>query len=223
MPQESLGSLSSSCMALLEPLFKVKSYQDGEIIHARGERKAGLCVVLEGSVKVGNYGSDGRYFLSKLLKPYESFGEFTVFSQLPRTHTSEAKGETKIGYISPTKLKRALSTEPAIALALLQSLSTRLHLSLEALDDAKRLPVLVRVAKMIYAINLEEGKIENRHLSQDDIATQLGVSRMVVSTSLKQLTELGLIKKGYRHIQIIDLEKFNAWLSEQQQTMELLR
>lgn len=223
MPQESLGSLSSSCMALLKPLFKVKSYQDGEIIHARGERKAGLCVVLEGSVKVGNYGSDGRYFLSKLLKRYESFGEFTVFSQLPRTHTSEAKGETKIGYISPTKLKRALSTEPAIALGLLQSLSTRLHLSLEALDDAKRLPVLVRVAKMIYAINLEEGKIENRHLSQDDIATQLGVSRMVVSTSLKQLTELGLIKKGYRHIQIIDLESFNAWLSEQQQTMELLR
>lgn len=223
MPEETLGSLSTSCMALLEPLFKTKNYQDGEIIHARGERKAGLCVVLEGAVKVGNYGTDGRYFLSKLLKPYESFGEFTIFSQLPRTHTSEAQGETKIGFISPVQLKRALSIEPAIAFGLLQSLSTRLHLSLEALDDTKRLPVLVRVAKMIYAINLEEGRIENRNLSQEDIATQLGVSRMVVSTSLKQLADLGLIQKGYRHIQILDLEKLCAWISEQQQTKELLR
>ncbi|MBB6520472.1 Crp/Fnr family transcriptional regulator [Pseudoteredinibacter isoporae] len=209
-------------MALLEPLLSIRYYADGELIFARGEYKAGLCIVLEGSVKVGNYGKDGRYFLSKVLKPYESFGEFTIFSKLPRTHTAEAYGESKVGYIGPSKLKKAIIKQPEIALQLLQSLSTRLHMSLEVMDDIKRLPVIVRIAKVLFELNREAGGLESHSLSQEEIASQLGVSRMVVSSSLKELSELGLIEKGYRAIRIPDTHRLLSWIKERQQIKDLL-
>lgn len=220
--REMLGSLSTQCMALLEPLLSVRQYQDQELIHARGEKNIGLCVVLEGAVKVGNYGKDGRYFLSKVLKPYESFGEFTVFSKLPRTHTSEAYGESKVGQISASKLKKAIAEKPDIAIHLIQSLSTRLHISLEALDDIKRLPVLVQVAKVLYAINLEEDGIEKRKINQEEIANHLGVSRMIVSSSLKKLRELELIEKSYQRTRIPDSRKLAKWIKDQQQIKNIL-
>lgn len=218
---EPSGALSTECMALLEPLLGIRHYADGELIFARGEYRAGLCIVLEGSVKVGNYGNDGRYFLSKVLKPYESFGEFTIFSKLPRTHTAEALGESKLGYIGPGKLKKAIMKQPEIALQLLQSLSTRLHMSLEVLDDIKRLPVIVRIAKILFELNREVGGLESHSLSQEEIASQLGVSRMVVSSSLKELSQLGLIEKGYRSIQIPDSNGLLKWIKERQQIKDL--
>ncbi|GAA6151131.1 Crp/Fnr family transcriptional regulator [Pseudoteredinibacter isoporae] len=209
-------------MTLLEPLLSIRHYADGELIFARGEYKAGLCIVLEGSVKVGNYGTDGRYFLSKVLKPNESFGEFTIFSKLPRTHTAEACGESKVAYVSPGKLKKAIMNQPEIALQLLQSLSTRLHMSLEVMDDIKRLPVAVRIAKLLHELNREAGGLDVRSLSQEELASQLGVSRMVVSSSLKELNQLGLINKAYRSIQIPNTQKLLAWIKERQQIKDLL-
>ncbi|REL29317.1 Crp/Fnr family transcriptional regulator [Thalassotalea euphylliae] len=222
-PDEQLmmGSLPERTLNQLASVQLRQCFSDGEVVHQRGESGDGLSIILSGAVKMGNYGRDGRYFLSKLLFPGESFGEFVVFANLPRTHTAEAVGETELGYISSEKLNKVLLQSPTIAYDLLVSLSTRLHQSLEAIDDLKRLPLAARLAKLLLIMANETNNTSYVAVSQEQIAAQLGVSRISVSKSLKQLTKLGFIKPGYHTVHILDAKNLAKWLEQQSQTLSL--
>ena len=216
-----MGALPQKALAELSEIHQLHYFQDGELIHQRGDQGDGLSVVLSGAVKMGNYGSDGRYFLSKLLLPGESFGEFVVFANLPRTHTAEAVGDTTLGYISAQILEQALSKSPTLAHALLVSLSKRLHQSLEIIDDLKRLPLAGRLAKLLLAIARETQAHNAISISQDQIAAQLGVSRISISKSLKQLSQLGFVKTGYQTVYLTSPDKLATWVARQSQTVSL--
>ena len=221
----SMGALPADCLAQLAPLQQVLRYLNGETIHQRGEHGDGLSIVLSGGVKMGNYGQDGRYFLSKILLPGESFGEFVVFAGLPRTHTAEAFGDTEIGYIPRQRLTAELERSPLLAQQLLVSLSTRLHQSLEALDDLKRLPLPARIAKALLILSNSQQSQENQRrclpISQEQLAAQLGVSRISVSKNIKHLVALHFIALGYHQITIVNYNGMSAWLEQQSQTRQL--
>lgn len=216
-----MGALPAHTLKQLALIQQRQHYNDGEVIHQRGECGDGLSIILSGAVKMGNYGQDGRYFLSKLLFPGESFGEFVVFANLPRTHTAEAVGKTELGYIPAEKLNQVLQQSPAIAYDFLVSLSKRLHQSLEVIDDLKRLPLVARLAKLLLLIASETNKVNSVAISQDQMAAQLGVSRISVSKSLKRLAELEFIKPGYQTVHILDPQKLTRWLEQQSQTLLL--
>jgi len=219
-PQE-IGALSNKCLNFLAPLARSKHYHDGEFIHQRGERKPGLSVVVAGAVSVGNYGIDGRYIQTTVLRPGESFGEFTLFSQLPRTHTAEAVGTSQVDHIGASVLKQAIRQEPELALELLTSLSTRLHRMLETVDDIQRLPMPVRLAKLLYSWTYEENQgFWVRH-SQEQLAQRLGSSRMTISAALKHLEQDGLIQRYYQRIEILAPTKLARWLELHTQTLPL--
>lgn len=218
---QGIGALSPKCLAFMAPLARSKQYCDGELIHQRGERKPGLSVVTAGAVSVGNYGMDGRYIQTTLLKPGESFGEFTLFSQLPRTHTAEAVGTTQVDHISAGALKQAIRQEPELAIELLSSLSTRLHRMLETVDDIQRLPMPVRLAKLLYSWTYEEDSgFWVRH-SQEQLAQRLGSSRVTISSALKQLEREGLIQRYYQRIEVLAPRQLAQWLELHTQTLPL--
>lgn len=71
-------------------------YTDKQMIHCRGDQKPGLSIVKSGTVQVGVSGADGTFVLTTILGPGECFGEFTLFTELPRTHDIFAAGDTYI-------------------------------------------------------------------------------------------------------------------------------
>lgn len=221
------GALPEHILKHLEPIQSVRRFKHGEVIHERGDRGSSLSIVRSGAVKMGNYGLDGRYFLTKVLYPGESFGEFVVFAELHRTHTAEAVGDTEIGYIEKHDIEKALGQSPELAIQLLTSLSARLHNNIEIMDDIKRLPISVRLAKMLLITTQHSSSVEHEgkpltiDVTQDNIAAQMGISRMSVSKALKELTKLGFIEQGYQAITITDITAMQAWYKEQNQTMPL--
>lgn len=221
------GALPEHVLKHLESIQSVRRFKHGEVIHERGDRGSSLSIVKTGAVKMGNYGLDGRYFLTKVLYPGETFGEFVVFAALHRTHTAEAVGDTEIGYIEKYDLEKALSQSPELVIQLLTSLSARLHNNIEIMDDIKRLPISVRLAKMLLIATQHnssaeyEAKPQTIEITQDNIAAQMGISRMSVSKALKELTNLGFIDQGYQAITIIDVATLQRWYKEQNQTMPL--
>ena len=200
---------------------QTRRYQAGELIHQRGERKPGLSIVVTGAVSVGNYGMDGRYIQTTLLGPGESFGEFTLFSQLPRTHTAEAVGLSEVDHIPPPVLKRALEQNPQLALGLLASLSTRLHRMLEAVDDIKRLPLPVRLAKLLLMLAHQDSGRYWVGYSQEQLAERLGMTRVSIATALKALEQDNLISRHYQRVEIIEPALMQQWLQLQTQTLPL--
>ncbi|MCV6613405.1 MAG: Crp/Fnr family transcriptional regulator [Cellvibrionaceae bacterium] len=215
------GRLSATSLALLKQQGQITVYEDGEVIHQRGDQSPGLSAVLSGAVRVGNYGRDGRYFLSAQLGPGDSFGEQTVFTALPRSHSAEAVGETRISQLGPGQTKALLLEHPKLALDLLGSLAQRLHWSLEALDDSKRLPLMLRTAKLIRYIDQQEEANGQLSVSQEQLAAQIGVSRMSLSKALNKLQSQGLIERRYKTLKIVDRQRLQSWIEANSETLSI--
>jgi CRP-like cAMP-binding protein len=198
-------------------------YRDGEQIQARGDRKPGLSIIRSGSVKVGNYGRDGQYFLTRILTSGETFGEFTLFADLPRTHNAEACGDTEIDQISKSSFQQLLIKYPVIKDHLLIALAENLHTALEILDDVRRQPIIVRVAKLLLSYLGDESGNFNIPLTQTVIAESLGVTRLSVHNSLKSLEATDMLVRKYGMVDIKNISTLKAWIADHEELAILTR
>lgn len=213
MSEASLHRLPQKTITKLAQYGFVESYQDGELIHDRGDAKPGLSIVKSGRVRVGNYGQDGRYCLTRILTPSETFGEFTLFAHLPRTHNAQAMGQAEVIQLDEANFKQCCQLMPTIKDNLLTSLSTKLHESLEMIDDMRRLPLHMRVAKALVS-HAKQTDTDLISIKQADLADLLGVSVLSAHHALKKLSEMQLIRVGYGSIEIVSTSALKTWLRD---------
>lgn len=187
-------------------------YQDGATIHNRGDFKPGLSIVYSGQVKMGNFGLDGIYHHTVTLQRADTFGEFTLFNNLPRTHHAQALGTTEVVQMSAQRFERFVKTHPELQTVLLRSMSLKLHLALELLDDLSRLPTYIRLAKLLQEYADETGKVS---LKQKELSELLGVSALSAHKAVKKLCALALVKSAYGAVVIIEKQRFDDWLEQQ--------
>lgn len=188
-------------------------YDDGETIHSRGDAKPGLSIIRSGAVRFAIPGVDGSYLSTSVLGPGHCFGEATLFAHLPRTHDASAVGRTAIDQIPKARFDRIFDEEPALARLLLEATTQRLYAVLDLLDDLRRLPLMVRAAKMIAGMARSAKRKGEVECNQSDLAFTLGVSRVSIGKALAQLQDEGLIELGYGRIFVPDAGALGAWIA----------
>ena len=70
--------------------------EPGQRLFCRGDPPCGLYAVLEGMVRVGAVGRDGKEALLTLVEAPYWFGEISLFDGQPRTHDAYAEGPTRL-------------------------------------------------------------------------------------------------------------------------------
>lgn len=202
--------ISPDLDARLTGVAKTAEYSNGQMIHSRGDSAPGLSIVRSGAVKVGNVGRDGSYLTTSILGTGQCFGEFTLLAGLPRTHDATAVGPTLVDQVSGKAFMRLYEAEVELSRALLTIALRRTHGLLEFVDDMRRLPLPVRIAKFL--LNNSVGA--NFVVRQEEIAFTFGVSRVSMGKVLKQLEVAGLIKRGYGRIEILDRALLATWVED---------
>ena len=179
-----------------------RRFTDGQIVQERGDADKGLAIVTKGQVIAGNIGRDGSFLPSALLRPGETFGENTLFADLPRTHTLWASGPTEITFIRQRPFMKLFDETPAIAAALLSLTLLRNHEMIEFMDGHRRLPLKVRLARLLLSVTEDECAEARIDCRQEDLAYMLGVSRVAIGKALKSLEREGFLKLGYGYLRI---------------------
>ena len=176
--------------------------------------------MVSGEVKIGNYGLDGSYQITTVLQRGDTFGEFTLYASLARTHHAEALTECKVLQIPEPAFRSLTKQHPAIAEFITRSLAIKLHSALERLDDIRRLPTHVQLAKLIY-----QSYLTSKHvfipLRQSDYAERLGVTVLTAHKSLTKLYDLKLIEKRYGGVAITQVERLEGFLKESSSLLPL--
>lgn len=198
--------------ALLEDGALVQ-YQDKQLVHQRGSDKAGLSIVIEGAVYAGITDSDGKQLIVAMLGKGHCFGEFSLFSELNRTHDISSIGNTTLCQIQKTVFFRLLQQYPEITEALLKTSLARLHILLESMDALRRLPLPEKTIKMILIMSYTSGFEDVIPCRQEELANTIGVSRVAMGKALKQLQLEGLLEQAYGKIIIQGRDKLETWLS----------
>ncbi|MEM7436402.1 MAG: Crp/Fnr family transcriptional regulator [Myxococcota bacterium] len=198
----------------LERVEKRVQYGDGELIQRRGDEARGLSIVRGGTVRFGTVGSDGEERTLIILGSGHVFGELTCFADLPRTFDARAFGPTVIGQIDKADVDQLVRNHPEFALALLQTLSTKLHGALGFVEDLRRLNVVVHVAKLLSTMAKIGRAGASLEVTQTSLAETLGITRAPVAQALATLEEEGLLQRGYGRVEVPDVAALRAWVDE---------
>jgi len=189
----------------------LRRLESGQRLFSRGDKPCGLYAVLEGAIRIGAVGSSGKEALLTLIEPPSWFGEIALFDGQPRTHDAYAEGATLLLNVPQPALLALLEREPRYWRDLALLMSQKLRLAFVALEEMSLLPASLRLARRLVMIaegyGWASGARRGIHLSQEQLALMLAISRQTTNQILKDLEAQGILRLTYGGIEILDPER----------------
>jgi CRP/FNR family transcriptional regulator, cyclic AMP receptor protein len=125
----------------------VRRLKDGARLSTRGATADQWCGVALGAVRVSSVSLSGKQVTLTYVEPGTWFGDIALFDGLPRTHDSNAHGETTLLTISKPDFKDLLAEHTELYEALLRLNCRRLRLLFHTVEDLNTRPLASRLAK----------------------------------------------------------------------------
>lgn len=176
-------------------------WSPGQIIYLQDSQAEQFYYIVSGRVRTYISGEDGA---EKLLTNYRSgnlFGEAAFFDQRPRVSNAVALTECLLVSVNRDQITEIIRRNPGVAMALLKYLARTVRLLSDQLDDATFLQADQRLARLLLGAFSGQNVI---HVSQEELATAIGVSRVTVSRILRGLVRQGILETGYRSLILCD-------------------
>lgn len=204
-----------SVLEILQTLATRRSYYDGQLIHQRGDARAGVDFIWRGMVRLGAVGKTGHNISTSLLRAGDMYGEMTVFANIPRMQDAYAVGETVIDHVPASRFRQALREDLMMVELVLEMMARRQARALREIDDILRRPLIERLAQQLLERDRLQGKTGLVDTGKSDLAEALGASRVAISNALSRLGALGFVRSGYNKVEILDARRLESWLGAQ--------
>ena len=194
----------------------VRRMSDGAMLSTRGGSAEEWCAVAKGAVRVSSVSLSGKEITLTYVEPGTWFGDISLFDGLPRTHDSNAHGETTLLVVRKADFKELLAQHTELYEALLRLNCRRLRLMFDAVEDLNTRPLASRLAKQIlllarsYGINEGEEIRIGLQLAQEDLAQLLGASRQRVNQELKGFERDGAVRIEPTRLVVLSKNKLLA-------------
>ncbi len=199
----------------------VRRLPDGALLSSRGEQADEWCGVARGAVRVSSVSLSGKQISLTYVEPGLWFGDIALFDGLPRTHDSNAHGETTLLVVRKPDFRELLSRHVELYDALLRLNCRRLRLMFDVVEDLNTKPLGARLAKQIMLLARSYGTPQGEEiriglaLAQEDLAQLLGASRQRVNQELKGFERDGAVRIEPTRLVVLSKEKLMA-LAERQ-------
>lgn len=208
-----LSRLSPKARSRLQAVATRKTYVHGQLIHQRGDRRAGVDFIISGLVRLGAVGRSGQVISAGLLSAGDMFGEITVFARLPRMQDAHAHGAVVIDHVSAARFRLFLEEFPEVTELILEVMARRQARAIVAIDEILRLPLIDRLGRQLLDLDRVSGRTGTVPVAKNDLAERLGASRVAVSNALAQLAAAGFVRSGYSRVDIIERDALRHWLA----------
>ncbi|MDQ2862207.1 MAG: Crp/Fnr family transcriptional regulator [Bacteroidota bacterium] len=206
---ESLNSISEfqSSPELKRKLYEystVKNFSAGDIILDENANIRTIPIVTKGSMKVMRTDEDGK----EILLYYIKAGESCIMSFLGGMHqeTSKVKAvveeDTEILFLPTEKVSLFIKEYPQWLDYIFRLYHKRFEELLEVVNAVAFKKMDERLLNFIKK-KCENTKSDTLNLTHEQIANELGTSRVVVSRLLKQMEDDGLVKLGRNKISLV--------------------
>jgi CRP-like cAMP-binding protein len=191
--------------------------RSGQVLFQRGDRPLGFYGVVDGSLKVSTMREDGREGVLGLVETGNWFGEASLVERSTRAHDVTTMTPSSLIVVPPAAFND-LMRRPAFSQAISVLLAGRVHRLYGALEDTMLRSLLAQVARRL--LHLAQGDASAAAsraarttvpVSQELLATMLGVTRQTLAKELRALAAAGCIVPQYGRITIISMEKLQEF------------
>ena len=194
----------------------VRRIADGAMLSARGAPAEEWCGVAKGAVRVSSVSLSGKQITLTYVEPGTWFGDISLFDGMPRTHDSNAHGDTTLLVVRKADFRELLALHTELYEALLRLNCRRLRLLFDTVEDLNTRPLASRLAKQILLLARSYGITQGDEiriglqLAQEDLAQLLGASRQRVNQELKGFERDGAVRIEPTRLVVLSKEKLLA-------------
>jgi CRP-like cAMP-binding protein len=180
----------------------LRKFKQDEVVYHQGDPAAHWFVVFEGLVKVLLLDENGRELLISLHSRGEFFGELVIFEdKVPRDGTAVCVIPTTVFQIERDGSLAVLKRNEEARGHMFERLSRNIRKLEGQVEDFAFLDVTSRLAKYL----VEVARLgRSLPLTQDDLASAIGSTRMTVNKLLADFERRGFIKVERRNVRVLD-------------------
>jgi CRP/FNR family cyclic AMP-dependent transcriptional regulator len=193
---------------------RARVYHRGYLLTVEGEPAGHVTVLLDGWAKAAFVTTGGVEAVLRLYGPGDLFGGEAILGDQARSESVTALTSCRCLATPAARFTELLARSPGTARAFRNVMVQRL-LAADHLVKARLDPPHARLARALtdlayrFGAGAPDGTPIPVYLSQEELASWIGTSRVTVARMLNQLRRDGVIHTGYRNIVITDLEQLN--------------
>jgi CRP-like cAMP-binding protein len=166
-----------------------------ELIMRQDDPATAFFIVIEGCVKLYRNNLSGDETVVEIMTKGDSFAESIAFTCNRYMATAEAVSNVRVGRIPADHIVRCIRSSPDIALAMIASVSQRMHQLVQQVEQLKAQSGVQRVAEFLASLSgAEQGRCVLA-LPYDKllIAGQLGLKPESLSRAFAKLKTIGVM------------------------------
>lgn len=206
------SSLAEDELAFVSQRAVPRKFSAGQLVFGESEPCAGLYVVASGHVRIFKSSAGGREQVLSIEGPGSSVAELPVFDGGNYPASVVAIDDATLLFVSKQDFQALCLTHPQVALKVLRVVGARLRRLVGIIEELSFTTVRHRLAAFLLRLAQKEGKktpegIEvTLPVSNQELASQIGTVRELVSRNLSRLQAEGLIKLDGRSVIVSDIK-----------------
>jgi CRP/FNR family cyclic AMP-dependent transcriptional regulator len=210
------SDLSDSELNSLAQRAVPRHYAAGEVVFAEGERCLGLYVVEAGQIRIFKSSPGGREHVLSIDGPGSSVAELPVFDGGDYPASVAAIENATLLFVSRQDFQALCLAHPEVALKVLRVVGGRLRRLVGIIEELSFTTVRHRLASFLLRLAQREGKHTGEGIevtlpaSNQEVASQIGTVRELVSRNLGRLQAEGVLRINGRNVVIRDSKALDA-------------
>jgi CRP/FNR family transcriptional regulator len=194
------SSLDGTELSQVVSLIVQKWYPKDAFIFMEGDIPRDFFIVSRGKVKVYGYSPEGREQIMYVLYEGDFFGEGNLVRDKEADFCVQAMEDTVLCTIDKDRFRELMIKYPQISLKIMEVLCQRLEKVEAMLRKISPKDVDSRVGMLLLELVQKYGRKENGavclelHMSREEMANSIGVTRETVSRKLALLKKAGIIE-----------------------------
>jgi CRP/FNR family transcriptional regulator, cyclic AMP receptor protein len=200
------AALSEGERLALAGRMRPRHFARNEVVFHRDDPAAHVYLIATGTLKVSIEDERGQEVVIGLVRGGDVFGELALFDEGQRSATVTALTETVTFTLASRDFTDVLQHNTAAMRQLLALLAGRIRRSTGHIEDLVFLDLPGRVAKCLLDQNELAGSGGTVQLTQEEIASFVGATRVAVNRVLVDLERRGALKLGRGHVEIANAE-----------------
>lgn len=210
------SGLSEAEMAFIASRVVPRKFVPGEIVFNEGDACSGLFVVASGHIRIYKTSASGREQVLSIDGPGSSVAELPVFDGGNYPASVASVDDSTLLFVSKQDFRELCLTHPQVALKVLRVVGARLRRLVGIIEELSFTTVRHRLAAVLLRLAHKEGERTENGIAitipdnNQELASQIGTVRELVSRNLSRMQSEGLIEIEGRTVTIRDLKAMEA-------------
>jgi CRP-like cAMP-binding protein len=188
-----------------------RRFAAGEAIYLAGDEPDGMYGLAAGALEI-NFPLRGEEPVTiHRAEPGFWIGEAAMMAGATRLVGLSAALDSRVFHIPTAPLRDLLQREPGYWRILYEQSFANLTIAVTLIAEGLALSPRARIARLLLRLADADGRVT---ANQEDLGRLIGMTRSSVGRSLASLVESGIVRTGYRCLEIVDPDRLTLLSSE---------